>query len=323
LKQNTFRKSYFLIAGLLLGLTWLAATSWNTAAAQDGPGIAFLPEELVINLDEGNTAEAQIYVSNVTDMNAFDIELTYDSSVVTLKSYSFGGFFKAYYCLFQKNEPGRLWLVCMVLKQSESGSGSLVDLTFEAHGAGSTAVAFTNVDLSALNGVPIHAEVYDGRVTARYPTYSLAGTLRLQGRSVHAGVPVSLTSAVLGSFSTVTTDTIANNLAFGDLRKGSYTLTTHQPRYLNVHAGLHKTFSVSDDTTLPPLELKGGNARWDDNVIDVLDASLVGLYFGQPINAVSADADVNFDGVVNIYDLVMVAGNYGLTAEEAYADWLE
>lgn len=32
--------------------------------------------------------------------------------------------------------------------------------------------------------------------------------------------------------------------------------------------------------------------------------------------------DVNFDGMVNIQDLAVVAGNYDLDSETAYADWI-
>ena len=46
------------------------------------------------------------------------------------------------------------------------------------------------------------------------------------------------------------------------LNATTYTITTNQPRYLNVTAGLAKTINVSSEQAITPLELKGGNAVW-------------------------------------------------------------
>ncbi|MDY6874332.1 MAG: dockerin type I domain-containing protein [Chloroflexota bacterium] len=74
-----------------------------------------------------------------------------------------------------------------------------------------------------------------------------------------------------------------------------------------------------------PLTLRAGSAVWTDNVIDAADASLVGAFYGRTVDDLepgeTLDADVNFDGVVNLRDLALVAGSYGLTSETAYADW--
>ena len=37
---------------------------------------------------------------------------------------------------------------------------------------------------------------------------------------------------------------------------------------------------------------------------------------------IAYDADINNDGKVDIFDLAMVAGNYGLTSALAYGEWL-
>jgi len=33
------------------------------------------------------------------------------------------------------------------------------------------------------------------------------------------------------------------------------------------------------------------------------------------------NGDVNFDNIVNIRDWALVAGNYGLSSKDVYADW--
>jgi hypothetical protein len=52
-------------------------------------------------------------------------------------------------------------------------------------------------------------------------------------------------------------------------------------------------------------------------VIDVGDLALIGGAFG---NSVTPDtgADVNADGVINILDLVLAGGNYGLSSPQPW-----
>ena len=107
---------------------------------------------------------------------------------------------------------------------------------------------------------------------------------------------------------------------------GPYTITTNQPRYLNLYADVsfNKLITVSGNYTLPELRLRGGNAVWTDNVINTADAGRVGSDWG---GSGSTDltinhGDVNFDNKVNIQDLALVGGNYDLTSAAAYAAWL-
>jgi hypothetical protein len=69
--------------------------------------------------------------------------------------------------------------------------------------------------------------------------------------------------------------------------------------------------------------LRGGNVvdnELDKDVINTNDASLIGTYYGQSI---TTDPDANFDGKVNIFDLALVGGNFGLTSVTAYdLEWI-
>ena len=112
---------------------------------------------------------------------------------------------------------------------------------------------------------------------------------------------------------------------------GSYTITTNQPRYLNVYEDgvvFFKTINLTGDRALPELRLKGGNAVWlsGDNIIDGLDASQVGTDWTTlfPVQNLTINCgDVNFDGKVNIQDLALVGGNFDLTSADAYEAWLQ
>lgn len=152
--------------------------------------------------------------------------------------------------------------------------------------------------------------------------FDVTGTVSMQGRTVRSGVPMKLVSMTVpyypdnGIFSS---NEISNNVLFEGVNGGLYQISTDQPRYLNVSVGMVRLLDVSGDVVLPALELKGGNADWSDNVIDISDAGIVGGQYGT--GGLADDGDVNFDDRVNIQDLALVGGNYDLTSEEAYAGW--
>ena len=151
--------------------------------------------------------------------------------------------------------------------------------------------------------------------------FTVTGTFSMQGRSTRAGIPVALDYQGLVAYSDLsgtTIDQISLNLVIANVNGGSWLLTTNQPRYLNVDAALGKVVSVAGNETLIPLQLKGGNAVWTDNIINVNDASKVGNTFG---STTVLDGDCNFDGIVNVQDLAMVGGNYDLTSLAAYGSW--
>jgi len=148
-------------------------------------------------------------------------------------------------------------------------------------------------------------------------TTSLIGTFSMQGRTVRSGIPVVLTGATYGTLNGITIDQMTDNLTITNVVSyETYTLTTNQPRYLNVTADLGKTV-LGSRGTMSPLELKGGNAVWTDNEINVTDASLVGAQWGSMLGG---DGDVNFSDKVDIFDLAIVGGNYTLTSAVVYAD---
>lgn len=158
--------------------------------------------------------------------------------------------------------------------------------------------------------------------------FDVLGTISMQGRAARYGVPLTLTDVngepIYGPIYATSTSELAYNVLFSPVNGSIYEITTNQARYLNVTEDLNKQFLVNGAYTIEALELKGGNAMWENhatsnNKIDIFDASEVGSHYGE---AVDQNADVNFDGKVNIQDLALVGGNFDLTNAEAYADWL-
>ncbi|NLF35527.1 MAG: hypothetical protein GX585_06135, partial [Clostridiales bacterium] len=144
------------------------------------------------------------------------------------------------------------------------------------------------------------------------------GLVTLQGiLAPRAGVGITLTPV---SGVTRTTSSIAAldiNYGFTGVETLTYTFTTSQARYLNLTADSGKTFLVNRDLTLTPLRLYGGDVD-KSNEIGVNDASLVGAAWG---STEDPEANINYDGIVNIQDLALVGGNFGLTSATAYNSW--
>lgn len=150
-----------------------------------------------------------------------------------------------------------------------------------------------------------------------YANYSLTGIFSMQGRTFRGGIPVTLTGVItgFGPYPLDSTDVLGVNWNLTDVAAGAYTITTSQPRYLNVTAALNKTIDVAMKTAIAALELKGGDAT-GDNIIGTGDASVIGTQYGS--SGADKNADVNFSGKVDIFDLALVGGNFNLTSATAY-----
>jgi len=113
-------------------------------------------------------------------------------------------------------------------------------------------------------------------------------------------------------------------MKFLNVAPGTYTFTTNQPRYLNITEDLAKTITVvsSNVTFSTPLTLIAGNANWSDNVIDIVDASLLGNKYGWDVSTQGdTDADVDFSLKVGLSDLAIVGSNYGKSSAVNYT-WM-
>ena len=128
----------------------------------------------------------------------------------------------------------------------------------------------------------------------------------LDGRSNHAG---ALILAEPGGYSTLTGS--AGDYILGPLPPGMYFVDVEMDSYLR--AGEREFQVVAGQvTTLPPVVLLGGECNGDD-AINIVDAGTVsfsfGLHAGEP--GFNPLADINNDGIVDIYDLVMIGNNFG------------
>ena len=291
-----------------------------TASLLSGPFIAGVPANVVVNVDNVSVM--------FTPTNTFELYFTFPEGTV----YVYDDV--SYICTLDEGV-----VVC-----------PSIPVTLVA-GANALPIAIT---FPGTYNAPIGVELWDPDVTritalATYTTpanvvvngdFTVTGNFSIQGNLSRAGVPVNfdwtgtLVDYDVDGTSSADSDTnLSVLLTYG----GNYTITTLQPRYLNVYvaADFSKMINLTGDRLLPELRLRGGNAYWRvvnefnaytdqyDNTVNGSDASVVGTDWGPNSSSdlTINHGDVNFDGKVNIQDLALVGGNFGLTSATAYDLW--
>ena len=159
-------------------------------------------------------------------------------------------------------------------------------------------------------------------------TGTVNATVSMQGRIARDNAVMKFWQSSAEKFSATSLDQMVNNLSFLTVPDGTYTVTITKPGYLSLLDTLSKTATFSSGhRTLNSLELKGGDAD-GNNVITVLDAEAIGSDYGYTggANTSGKFTDINSSGLVDIYDLALMGGNYELssvvtTSANPYYNW--
>ena len=129
----------------------------------------------------------------------------------------------------------------------------------------------------------------------------IVGQVQLQGRSDWSGAVVTVLPVGM-------TDTTGSDgfYTLPALPIGTYTITVEMARYLDAERVITLIWGAND---IPSVRLLAGDAN-DDDVVDIVDVSIIGGKYDSTVNPLTERADVNADGYVDIVDIVLAAGNY-------------
>jgi hypothetical protein len=138
---------------------------------------------------------------------------------------------------------------------------------------------------------------------------SIEGKVALQGRTDNSGAQVCADDGN----SAVCTQTDAAGAYSFNVLEGTYKVTVDKELYLDGEK-LNVPVTPGTTMTLNPVTLLGGDTN-DDCDINVLDLSLVGGRFGLSCGDTNWDdrADINADCTVDILDLSLLGSNFGKT----------
>ena len=205
----------FSILALAAVLAWPAA---GPVRAQTGPRLSVQPPDSMLPV--GNTVRIDLLVTNGTDVNAFDVTITYDPDVLGLTAWSFGPYLSNLAVVSQVNQPGSLRVAATQLATAPaSGDGVLLRLDFQAEAAGATPVEITRAEFASPTGAKTEPERVGGTVTAVIaatftPTATVTSTLTrtstplptatLAPAATATAVPGATATALLGSTATRT-----------------------------------------------------------------------------------------------------------------------
>lgn len=313
----------------------LSGLQLDAGAAQTST-LAVVPAEGTIFLNQSSSLSLTLYATNVVDLIAYDITITYDPDILQLDSFANAGWLTPAYLFFLDNRPGFLQITYgKVGAPGVDGEGPLLNLVFSGVGFGTSDITIIAAGFSDRNGVVTHPTLQNGTVTTTYDpntiTYSsLSGAVSLQGQTVRNGIPVTLAQGLFvgqGPYTAFSLEQLGSNLFFDPVVMDAYPFTTAYPYYLNLEVDTNKVkgiVGISD--TFPPLRLLAGNVADADNEINSEDLDLIKNWFDMTADDLKPGdellGDANYDGVVDIRDLALAGGNFGMNASTAYMEWL-
>jgi len=168
---------------------------------------------------------------------------------------------------------------------------------------------FTTTDDPADDAFDCSAQLAGEEIPEEPPpgtTFKVSGYIDAQGRSNDSGVTLifrkgsetySVTTASWGHYEM-------------NIPSGIYTVTAD----MNLYLSTERVVSVTAETVIPNGLVKGGDAN-DDGTINTVDTGIIGASYGKRCGDSEFDsrADINKDCKVDILDLVLAGGNFGLT----------
>ncbi|MEM7028059.1 MAG: SBBP repeat-containing protein [Chloroflexota bacterium] len=268
----------------------------------------------------GDTTTVDLLISDAVDMAGFQADCVVDPANMTIQSGSFASSDMYTNTLVGGNSvdaPTGSWFGGLSLRAPAdplTGNATFATLTYQAITVGSHSVNCTSLAADNDGFSQATTDVPGDITIIEFGTFS--GTVEYQGRTDHSNIAVDSTSEPAGA--TATSDT-TDNVGLANLtmvRTGSYDIEADADLYLPNCLTINGL--GAQETVLPPTTLKGGDAT-NDNRIRIADATLIGTHFGNTVaGGADPNADINADGVVNIQDLAILGGNFGLTNCQAW-----
>jgi len=263
-----------------------------------------------------------------------DFDLNYDSTKLSVVLATNGGSFTPRdLCTINTATPGVVSFCGSRTITALNGSAQPV-FTVVFQGVASSTPGSVTLDLDGADDVfgmappsgasnnIYAAALTDGSVTV-YDTTTVTGCVDLQGRANDSGAGMTFAAGTgVGYGPFVNTSTNSCTVSLSNVVWDTYPVTVSMARYLDVTVASGRSAAITaDNQVLSTLVLLGGDA-YDDDIIDISDATIIGGQFGN-IGAGITDtrADINNDGTIDIFDLVLMGGNYGKTSATAYSGW--
>jgi len=329
---------------LILLLTTFFSTSSYTPSTQANPTpILYIdPPSTTVNATE--TFNINATIANVTDLAGWELKLYYRNNILAAVKATEGPFLKqggstAFFTVEFNNNynttHGRIWLTCTLLGNvpGVNDTGTLTTITFQAVAGGNTTLNLADTVLGDSQANPINHTTNDGEVTVIgvhdiavtniNPLKTIIGqsytmhinvTIENQGdltetfnMTLYANITaINQTEITLSSGTSTTITLIWNTTGFA---KGNYTISAYAWPVPGEVDTADNTFTNGWIKVVIVGDVNG------DGVVDIYDLILVASAFGSNISSqtYNPNADINDDHLIDIYDLIIVASHFGET----------
>jgi len=312
-------------------------------------------DAIAVSVNEGATFDVKLKVE-AEKLYGLTFKITYDAARLVYNGLTLATPWDGR-CEDLGGGAGVIAWRCNLLTESEWDGGTVGTMSFTAQtGPTGPGPWVTHLDLahlaadtaaSAVGGVKVFVnnagyndpsapnrditDAEDGQVTI-IGLANYTGFVDLQGRTNDSGASVEVydvatrASAVnlAGAVSAASGGFTTAHISPYQLQIGStYYLYVDRDLFVPTTAdvatafGHSKLLDTRPLTSLVKLVLRGGDA-WNDNIIDISDATCIGNDYGTSNNSCAgptgSNSDVNEDGKVDILDLTLMGGNYGISA---------
>ena len=208
---------------LLILFLGVVSPAHQPAGAQNDGLIAISPAQSEVAI--GAQVTLTLTLADGVDVNAFDLEVTYNPDLLTLVNWTYGDFLTNLADVNEEDDPGRFHLVATQLATpAVSGDGVLLEITFQGLGDGVSAITLARAELADSQGNKLFPTVRDGSVAVgnaeanpatATPAYSPTGTLTQFPTVTQTQAPINTaqpTATVDGSYPVVTSTPMPTNI---------------------------------------------------------------------------------------------------------------
>lgn len=270
-----------------------------------------------------------VYLRQVTDLYALKIEMTFDPNVlevidadsatpgtqIQLGELLLGTGQSLLVFSNQADNVNGLITFAVSLNgnvQGVTGSGNLAYIPFRAKGVGNTSVRFTLVEMGNSKGQAI-LPLVQGYNLMVWPGATIAGKVDVPGREVPAFDNSGLRVWVAEMDYQVSADASGAYRLVGLPTGFNYTIRSDYPALPSYFTAEGRVAALNGDSSVN-LALVGGDAK-TDGIVDIFDVVMVTSAFDSVPNHARWNkvADLNGDGHVDITDLVLTTRNFNST----------
>ncbi len=256
----------------------------------------------------GGSSDGTVNLNNppASGYTSAEFTCTYDQSLIQISNFLAGGVFGANPVMVVNGPAGGSFIVAIAGSNGSEATASGIAFTFDvtALQAGAAAVQCT-VRVSDGTDTLVTVPSTPGNVTVTTAQGNLAGQV-LASKDVTVSLfnpdTTLATSAVVNPDGTFNLSALA----------GNYTVVASAEGFLDAQGG--PTLTSGSTTTMQTVILLAGDID-GNNVIDQFDALTIGMNYNL---AAPTAADLNDDGIINILDLELLAGNYGQSGALAW-----